>query len=444
MRFVYSYKKSKLKSSVALIYPNKAEVASANLGFQTVFHLLNQNPHLSVRIFTLDSPPKLSELKTFDVVLFSVSYEMDFPNVVKILRMGGISPLRSERNELDPVVVLGGAVAGFSLKALGKVVDGVVVGDGEVSVEIMSNIFAESSSKDEILEKLKGEKFFFTPDYDEFPIPYTAFPKAESLIPAHTVVFFSRSSFNAGLIEIARGCKANCSFCLVRKLYNPYREVSRSEILKVATLYKNFTDRIGLISANPLDHSEIDRIFDELYALGFGFTVSSMRADKLSYTLLKKLVEKGGQRTITLAPETASAGLKKLIRKNIPDEVFFDVVEKSSRLGVKRIRFYFLIGLPSETMEDVEMLGSFALKVRNLAVKNSRDWTPEIVIDVNPLVPKPYTDFFLFEMESVKVLQKKISLLRKILNRKGIVLTGEKPSSAYKQWKMWKGEIDLI
>jgi radical SAM superfamily enzyme YgiQ (UPF0313 family) len=214
------------------------------------------------------------------------------------------------------------------------------------------------------------------------------------------------------LVEISRGCRRSCSFCLMTSLYKPYRTRSPRALQAAIRRGISYRDRIGLISASVTDHPRIMEIFSMILAEGGKISVSSLRLESITPELLDCLAA-SGHKTITLAPEAGSEQLRRELGKCMPDELIFDRVRQIISCGIPNLKLYFMIGLPSETEADVEAIVSLVKKIRHVVIQTARQKTTlgKITVNINCFVPKPLSRFERCAMEDVPVLQSRLKFL---------------------------------
>ena len=418
--------------SVLLVYPNTYFLGMSNLGFQTLYRLLNEIPFVRCergfmadgRILVMESRRNPSD---FDVIAFSISFELDYPVIVEFLRQSGMPILSRERGEREPLVIAGGAVTMINPEPIADLMDLIVLGEAEgVVVPLMERIRdARSMDRHSQLEELASIAGvyiprFFRPVHDESGtlisverrhdtgLPRTLHLHDLDSNPSHSVITTPHTEFrDMYLIEISRGCVRGCLFCAARYAYRPFRYVNAEGVISLAEEALKKTDRIGLVGTVISDHPQIDNICTELRRMGARISVSSFRADSASEALIATLAESGA-RTVTIAPETGTEELRRSIGKNMSDEAVFHVAEMAKAAGIRFIKLYFMFGLPGETTADIESISLLAKNVsRILPVKAS----------VNPFVPKPRTRFERYPMNTRKELQGKSVALRKLIGR---------------------------
>jgi radical SAM superfamily enzyme YgiQ (UPF0313 family) len=373
-------------------------------------------------------------IQDFDILAFSVSYENDYPNILKILDLAGISLDAEERNDNDPLVIIGGACAGFNGEPLARFTDCFVVGEGEISVPKFMDQYVEwkgRGNREDLLRVLAKEEGFYVPRF--YRVEYRADGRiagimadkevAERISPGLVAdldscettsrVITPNTEFgNMFLVEISRGCRRKCHFCLMTSLYKPYRTRSLSALTPAIERGLSYRDRIGLVSASPTDHPQMLQICSMIVAGGGKVSVSSLRMESITEEFLDYLVA-SGHKTITLAPETGSERLRKYLGKGICDELIFDRVQRIIAHGIPNLKLYFMIGLPSETQEDIEAIVSMVKKIKHLVLQIARQkaFLGKITVNLNCFVPKPLSRFERCAMEQVKVLKAKLKFV---------------------------------
>ncbi len=440
---------------VALAFPNTYWVGMSNLGFQTVYRLFNaQDDVVCERVFL---PPKqeLAELvasKTplltlesqtpvgeFDVVAFSVSFEWDYVNVLTLLRLAGIPRYAEERGPHHPLVVVGGAVTFVNPEPLAPFADVVAAGEGEVLVPSLDRAFREATGRADLLRRLAGERGFYVPSFYEpqyasdgtltgyaaasgvadapMPVHKAAVRTTDALDPPATSIFTPETEFGSRfLVEVVRGCANLCRFCWAGYNYLPVRSFPADRILQLAEAARVHAHRAGLVSIALCDHPEIERILARLLEMGYGISPASLRLDDLTEPIVRILRE-SGERSITIAPETGSDRLRRVINKTVTNDEILDRTELIFASGLENLKLYYMIGLPTETDEDLVAIRDLTVQMRERMVRHAkgRGQIGRIVGSVNPLIPKPGTAYQWIPMEDPAVTERKIKRLRALM-----------------------------
>jgi radical SAM superfamily enzyme YgiQ (UPF0313 family) len=436
---------------VALVFPNTYYVAMSNLGFQTTYSLFNA--HADVVCERAFLPPKQelaaalasrrrletvesgTPLHEFDVIAFSVSFEWDYTNLLTILRLAGMPLYAAERTPGHPLVVIGGAVTFVNPEPLAPFADVIAAGEGEVLIPALTDALRGATSRRDLLDRLALERGFYVPsridvlygpdgtisafvprDGRAIPVPVrkAALRTTDAVDPPATRIFTPDTEFGSRLlIEVVRGCANLCRFCWAGYNYLPVRAFPADRILQIAADARQHADRVGLVSIALCDHPEIERILARLGEMGYSISPASLRLDDLTRPIVRML-RASGERSITIAPETGSDRLRRVINKTITNEEILEKTEMVFAEGIENLKLYFMIGLPSETDDDLVAIRDLALQLRDrmLAAGRQRGQVGRIVGSVNPLVPKPGTAFQWLPMDTQDVIEQKTERLR--------------------------------
>ena len=443
------------KLRIALAFPNTYFVGMSNLGFQTIYRLFNDQPDIvcervflppkqeleslvasGARIVTIESQTPVSE---FDVFAFSVSFEWDYTNVLTLLRLAGL-PLRAEqRDTRHPLILVGGAVTFVNPEPLALFADVIAAGEGEALVPSLVDAVQQSSSRPELLRQLAGQRGFYIPSF--YDVEYAAdgsierfVPKegtgapavvtkaalktTEAVDPPSTTIFTPDTEFGSRfLIEVVRGCANLCRFCWAGYNYLPVRAFPTDRILELAQKAREHSARAGLVSIALCDHPEIEHILRSLKAMGYSISPASLRLDDLTPTIVA-LLKESGERTLTIAPETGSDRLRRVINKTVTNAEILDRAELIFSTGIENLKLYYMIGLPSETDEDLVAIRDLTLQLREIMMRHAkaRGRVGRIVGSVNPLVPKPGTTYQWMPMEQSAIIEQKMKRLRGLVS----------------------------
>jgi radical SAM superfamily enzyme YgiQ (UPF0313 family) len=440
---------------VALAFPNTYWVGMSSLGFQTVYRLFNElDDVVCERVFLppkqelraqLESGAPLLTLESqtpvhdFDVIAFSVSFEWDYTNVVTLLRLAGVPPRAADRTARHPLVVIGGAVTFVNPEPLAPFADIIAAGEGEMLVPDLVSVLREGGDREERFGKLAGKRGFYIPALyevhytDEGPIarfearPGSGAPPVvkkaavkatDRLDPPATSIFTPDTEFGSRfLVEVVRGCANLCRFCWAGYNYLPVRAFPADRILELAAAARRHAGRAGLVSIALCDHPEIERILTGLLDLGYSISPASLRLDDLTDTIVS-LLRKSGEKSITIAPETGSDRLRRVINKTVTNEEILAATELIFANGIDNLKLYYMIGLPTETDEDLDAIHDLTVRMRDAMMRHARPrgHVGRIVGSVNPLIPKPGTAYQWLPMEDPVVTERKAKRLRHMLS----------------------------
>jgi radical SAM superfamily enzyme YgiQ (UPF0313 family) len=439
---------------VALAFPNTYFVGMSNLGLQTVYRLFNDDAGtVCERVFL---PPKSevaaqlqsgaplvtiesqTPVQDFDIFAFSVSFEWDYTNVLTLLRLAGIPARAEARNAHHPLIVIGGAVTFVNPEPLALFADVIAAGEGEALVPPLLRACAETSDRAGLLSRLASERGFYVPSFYDVtynadgtlaafvPKPGTGAPPvvrkaavrtAEALDPPATTIFTPDTEFGSRfLVEIVRGCANLCRFCWAGYNYLPVRAFPTERILQLAERARPYSSRAGLVSIALCDHPDVEHILTRLVEMGFGISPASLRLDDLTPAILT-LLHRSGERTVTIAPETGSDRLRRVVNKTVTNEQILAAAEMIFESGLENLKLYYMVGLPTETDDDLVAIRDLTLGLREVMLRHAapRGRIGRIVGSVNPLVPKPGTAYQWLPMESDAAVERKLQRLRTLM-----------------------------
>ncbi|HCA46190.1 MAG TPA: hypothetical protein DEP45_02195 [Armatimonadetes bacterium] len=405
--FVHGAPKGSGRLRVALLFPSSYAVGMANLAVQSLYRLFNDHGDvLCERVFcpgipeqdrrrddTLRSLEHDTALGAFDVIAITSSYELDWLNIPAVLEEGGVPVLSADRTLHSPIVLAGGPAITANPQPLAPIADALFIGEIEPVVGPLIDLLlthdrGSEEGREALLEGLTTIGGFYVPALDEQELPVSRIALSNvDAVPTTTEVLSPHSEFpSTFLIETGRGCPRGCRFCLARQIYAPLRNRSAEAIIESAREGLQRTSRIGLVGAAVADHPEIERIATEIVSMGGKVSTSSLRAEGVTPELLAALAA-SGQRTITLAPETADPELADIIGKRMDYQVVRNALQMAAEVGLTDVRLYFLLGLPQETDAAIEPTVEF-LERLEAEVPGIH-----LTASVNALVPKPHTEF---------------------------------------------------
>ena len=463
---------------VAIVYPNTYFVGMSNLGLHIIYEEINlRNDSVCERIFLPEKKELEAYDKTktplmsvetqrpmhqFDVVAFDVTFEMDYFHIPLMLRHGRVPIMGKDRTEFDPIVIAGGPCATFNPEPFADFIDAFIIGEGEGIVSRVLDIIRdgkmEGLDRHTILRQLADISGMYVPSLyvpiysedGEFKgydiaegVPKTIKRHFEMLTSGgETVVATNYTEFGAMyIIEVARGCGRHCRFCMAGYCFRVPR-VRPLDILKEGVeRAEKLGKKVGLMGAAISDYPEVDELVNYIRSKDMRYSCASLRADSLTQAVVDGLAD-SGQKTITIAPETGSERLRRVINKGISEEHLQNAATLSAKSGIQHMRLYIMIGLPTETDEDIEAI--VGLAERTQAHMEKVGCKGRLTLSINPFIPKPFTPFQWMAMDNQKVVEKKLQYIKKALqkNRRIEVLV-ESPKEAYIQGVLARGDRRL-
>jgi radical SAM superfamily enzyme YgiQ (UPF0313 family) len=415
---------------VALCYPAPYSVGMSSLGYQTIYREIHLHPEASAeRFFLPDEPVDYAQNQTplfsyenetplsdFPLVAFSIAYELELPGIFEILKLGGIPLLRQDRTEKHPLILAGGPLTNSNPEPLAPFVDLILLGEGEDLI----HEFLDASlrmNRDELLSYFSSRCGFYAPGITpEIP----AIAKAEdSRLPAFSQILTPDTVLHSMfLIEPERGCSRGCAYCVMRRTTNGGMRLVAPE--RLISLIPENARRVGLVGAAVTDHPKINEIVRAIVSDGREIGISSLRADRLNEELVL-LLAKGGYRTLTTASDGASERLRSKVDRRTEEHHLIRAAELTKRAGLQRLKLYQMIGLPDETIEDIDELIRFALELAKIT---------SVSVSIAPFVAKRNTPLNGAPFEPIAKIDEKLSKIRAGLKEKVEV----KPSSARWAW----------
>jgi radical SAM superfamily enzyme YgiQ (UPF0313 family) len=439
---------------IALIYPNSYHLGMSNLGVHSIYNLLNNyNEVVAERAFwernnkdnnlptlSLESQRPLSD---FAVLAFSISYELDYFNVVQILKTSGIPLYADDRDEGHPVVIAGGPCIIANPSPLSPFFDCLCIGEAEAILPAMLPVLQDgiTAKRNDLLKALASIPGVLVPLMQrETPVIRQWASNLDKFPVASVICTPDTELDNIYLIEVERGCNWGCRFCLTSQAFQPVRFRSLDKLIAQAEMGLKYTKRLGLVGAAIPDHPQVEELVTMLYQMGAEISISSLRMRPLSRLLLRETV-KSGARTIALAPEAGSQRLRQVIKKGISEDDILEAIAKVTEHKVKQLKLYFMIGLPSETEEDIEEIINLVLSCKNFLDKRLSGC--RINLNVAPFVPKASTPFQWLPMAPQPTLNHHLSLLKSQLMPKGIKIKSESTAWSQVQGVLSRGDGKL-
>lgn len=445
---LYNIPQKSPEINIWMAFPALTSFGMSSLGYMSIVKRLDlRSDYFVEKIFTDTDSTRLRPTEV-DVIGFSVSFEIDFLGIFKILENYSIPLKSSQRDESTPIVFGGGPVLTANPEPFCEFFDFIIIGDAEELDKNIIDVIKDNKtlSKNEKLKKLSEVKGIYVPSltkYDEKKgvltlngEPYSVEKISSALENCITTPVLSEKSFfsNTYVIEMVRGCPQRCGFCLASYLNLPARFCSYEKIVESIDEGLKYTNKIALLGALITAHPDFDKICEHILKRkedieDLQLSVSSLRADSISPIIIKTLTA-CGQKHSTIAIEAGSERLRKLINKNLTEKQIFDTVKTASDNGLKGLKIYAMIGHPTETQDDIKEMIALASKLKN-EFKGF-----EFTFSFATFVPKAHTPFQICERESTKSLEKKYEYLKKEFHKLGVKI---RTSSV--KWDYWQAVL---
>jgi len=482
--------KNEVDIRFAFCFPDVYEVGMAHLGSRILYHTINKRedtycerafapwPDMekemreqNIPLYTLETK---DPLKDFDILGFTLQYEMSFTNILNMLNLGGIKVRASERGEDDPIVMAGGPCA-YNPEPLSGVVDFFELGEGEEMMNDVLEVYKKykgKGKKKEFLREISKIRGIYVPSlYDvtynedgtikEFKPKYEDIPaRVQKRIianydkvdfPTNIIVPFTEIVHDRIVLEVFRGCTNGCRFCQAGMIYRPVREKKKETLLQQAReMVKNTGyQEISLASLSTCDYSDIFGLVKDLMAehseKNVAVALPSIRVDAFSVDLLKE-IQKVKKTGLTFAPEAGSQRMRDVINKGLTEERILEAAKSAFESGWSSLKLYFMIGLPYETIEDVRGIGELAEKItaQYFAVpKDVRNRGLRVTVSTSIFVPKPFTPFQWAPMEQISNVNDKINAVKSSIKSRAISYSYHEQKTSYMEAVFARGDRRL-
>lgn len=403
---------------VALVYPSPYHVGMSSLGYQTIYRELNALPDVSAeRAFLPDDVAAAKQaheplctyesgrpVGDFPVVAFSLAYELELAGLVDCLALAGIPALAEERAQnphRHPLVLVGGPLTFSNPVPAGPFADVMIMGEAEDLVGTVIQAAAGASDRAALLKRLSAVPGCYVPSlHGETPPPVAKVP--DERLPAHSQIRTPHTELaTMFLIEPERGCHRGCTYCVMRRSTNGGMRLVPPD--RVLSLIPQDAQRVGLVGAAVTDHPKLPEILSALAKGGRGVGISSLRADRLTDEIVS-LLKAGGYRTLTTASDGASERMRNAIARKTHERHLLAAAELTRKHGLRLLKLYMMLGLPGETMDDVDELVRFAKELAAIA--------PKVAFGIAPFVAKRNTPLDRHAFEDTAIIEAKLARLR--------------------------------
>lgn len=473
----------------AFCFPDVYEVGMSHLGTRILYHTINERKNTycervfapwpdmetlmrksDIKLFTLETKTPLDQ---FDMLGFTLQYEMSYTNILNMLDMSGITIRASERGEDEPIIMAGGPCA-YNPEPLYDIVDFFEIGEGEEMMDDVLEVYAKHKAngkvnKKEFLREIShiggiyvpslydvsynedGTIREFTPKYEDVPAKVKKrivnnFDKVS--FPDEMIVPYTDIVHDRVVLETARGCTNGCRFCQAGMIYRPVREKTTNTLIEQARKALKATgyDEVSLASLSICDYSNIQNLISSLVleheADKVGIALPSIRVDAFSVDLIKE-IQKVRKTGLTFAPEAGSQRMRDIINKGLTEERILEAAKSAFESGWSTIKLYFILGLPYETTEDAAGIGELAEKMADVYFgipKDVRNKGLKITISTSILVPKPFTPFQWAPMARPEIVDERIKAVRGAIKSRSIVYNYHEQETSFMEAVFARGD----
>lgn len=473
----------------AFCFPDVYEVGMSHLGTRILYHTINERKNTycervfapwpdmetlmrksDIKLFTLETKTPLDQ---FDMLGFTLQYEMSYTNILNMLDMSGIIIRASERGEDEPIIMAGGPCA-YNPEPLYDIVDFFEIGEGEEMMDDVLEVYAKHKAngkvnKKEFLREIShiggiyvpslydvsynedGTIREFTPKYEDVPAKVKKrivnnFDKVS--FPDEMIVPYTDIVHDRVVLETARGCTNGCRFCQAGMIYRPVREKTTNTLIEQARKALKATgyDEVSLASLSICDYSNIQNLISSLVleheADKVGIALPSIRVDAFSVDLIKE-IQKVRKTGLTFAPEAGSQRMRDIINKGLTEERILEAAKSAFESGWSTIKLYFILGLPYETTEDAAGIGELAEKMADVYFgipKDVRNKGLKITVSTSILVPKPFTPFQWAPMARPEIVDERIKAVRGAIKSRSIVYNYHEQETSFMEAVFARGD----
>lgn len=440
--FLYnSINKKEYDFNMWFAFPGPESFAMSSLGYLWLYRAVDMLGGVNIERVYSDSKTTQLLRDKIDLIAFSMSFDMDFLEIFKFLEWNKYEFKAKDRSESDPLIFAGGPVITSNPEPYKEIFDFLIIGDGEdVNLKVIQICHENKNRpKSEILTLLSQVEGVYVPSLKQDKVKKLTKKLSECI---YTPIISEKAFFpNTFIIEVERGCANRCGFCLASYINLPIRFVPYEKIIEAIELGLKHTNKIALLGAQITAHpkfNEVCKYIDDKIKSGqdIEMSVSSLRVDSFVPEIVQTLVD-AGQKNLTLAIEAGSERLRRVINKNLKEEQIYKAIEVAKSCGLKGIKFYGMIGLPTETQEDIDETINLAKRIK------TKYKGFDISFGFSTFVPKANTPFQWFGREEEKSLEKKSNYLKKELHKLGVQSSVSSPKWDYYQAVLSRGDENL-